>query len=244
MLTSHNNDPRWILATIVESGNHRFWGWREFFFVMLFWLLFFLHTWNQHVFFCFHVGIFSRAAPTKKNSWGKGIQNRGSRKRECTTWVAWPNAGAEEDDDDCTPGCCGRARGCRPPGTSGRWWDGGGASGGSCSEAVVIFARTPKKVHPASPSRYLALLHVHNFSVLCRRYGTSWDFFSTNKSTNNHGHRREAKHMNQYGTESDLFSLKKMNIFSAGSKSWQNISIHFSCTLPYYGMYSSTHNYF
>ena len=27
MLTSRNDDLRWILATIVESGNHRFWGW-------------------------------------------------------------------------------------------------------------------------------------------------------------------------------------------------------------------------
>ncbi len=27
MLTSRNDDLRWILATIVESGNHQFWGW-------------------------------------------------------------------------------------------------------------------------------------------------------------------------------------------------------------------------
>ena len=36
MLTSRNNDLRWILATIVESGNRRFWGWHELFFVMVF----------------------------------------------------------------------------------------------------------------------------------------------------------------------------------------------------------------
>jgi hypothetical protein len=38
------NDYRWILATIVESGNRRFWGWHELFFVTFFWLLFFLCT--------------------------------------------------------------------------------------------------------------------------------------------------------------------------------------------------------
>jgi hypothetical protein len=27
MLTSRNDDLRWILATIVESGNRQFWGW-------------------------------------------------------------------------------------------------------------------------------------------------------------------------------------------------------------------------
>ncbi len=27
MLTSRNDDLRWILATIVESGNRRFWAW-------------------------------------------------------------------------------------------------------------------------------------------------------------------------------------------------------------------------
>ncbi len=27
MLTSRNDDLRWILATIVESGNRRLWGW-------------------------------------------------------------------------------------------------------------------------------------------------------------------------------------------------------------------------
>ena len=42
MLTSQNNDPRWILATIVESGNHRFWGWHKLCFVTFFLLLFFL----------------------------------------------------------------------------------------------------------------------------------------------------------------------------------------------------------
>jgi hypothetical protein len=47
MLTSRNNDPRWILATIVESGNRQFWGWHELFFVTFFLLLFFLRTWNQ-----------------------------------------------------------------------------------------------------------------------------------------------------------------------------------------------------
>ena len=30
MLTSQNDDLRWILATIVESGNHQFWGWLVF----------------------------------------------------------------------------------------------------------------------------------------------------------------------------------------------------------------------
>jgi hypothetical protein len=47
MLTSRNNDLRWILATIVESGNRRFWGWHKLCFVTFFWLLFFLCTWNQ-----------------------------------------------------------------------------------------------------------------------------------------------------------------------------------------------------
>jgi len=36
MLTSRNNDPRWILATIVKSGNRQFWGWHELFFVTFF----------------------------------------------------------------------------------------------------------------------------------------------------------------------------------------------------------------
>jgi hypothetical protein len=36
MSTSQNNDPRWILATIVESGNHPFWGWHELIYVMFF----------------------------------------------------------------------------------------------------------------------------------------------------------------------------------------------------------------
>ena len=63
MFTSRNNDPRWILATIVESGNHRFWGLQELFFVTFFWLLFFLPTWNQNLFFCFRAEKFSSAAP-------------------------------------------------------------------------------------------------------------------------------------------------------------------------------------
>ena len=71
MLTSHNNDPRWILATIVESGNHRFWGWREFFFVMLFWLLFFLCKWNQHVFLLSRGNILP-CSPYQKEFLGKG----------------------------------------------------------------------------------------------------------------------------------------------------------------------------
>ena len=50
MLTLQNNDPRWILATIVKSGNRQFWGWHELFFVAFFLLLFFLRTWNQNFF--------------------------------------------------------------------------------------------------------------------------------------------------------------------------------------------------
>ena len=53
MLTLQNIDLRWILATIVESGNCRFWGWHELFFVTFFWLLFFLRTWNQSFFFAY-----------------------------------------------------------------------------------------------------------------------------------------------------------------------------------------------
>jgi hypothetical protein len=53
MLTSRNNNHRWILAAIVESGNHRFWGWHELFFVTFFWLLFILRTWNQKNVFAF-----------------------------------------------------------------------------------------------------------------------------------------------------------------------------------------------
>ena len=65
MLISQNiNDPRWILATIVESGNHQFWGWHELFFVTFFLLLFFLRTWNQNFCFCLRAGKFSSAAPT------------------------------------------------------------------------------------------------------------------------------------------------------------------------------------
>jgi len=63
MLTSQNNDFRWILATIVNSGNHRFWGWHELCFVTFFLLLFFLHMWNQNFLFLFRAGKFSRAAP-------------------------------------------------------------------------------------------------------------------------------------------------------------------------------------
>ena len=67
MLTLQNNEHRWILANIVESGNRQFWGWHELFFVTFFWLLFFLRTWNQNLFFfCFHSGKFSSAAPTIK----------------------------------------------------------------------------------------------------------------------------------------------------------------------------------
>ena len=38
MLTSRNTDLRWILAlaTIVKSGNCRFWGWHKLFFVTFF----------------------------------------------------------------------------------------------------------------------------------------------------------------------------------------------------------------
>ena len=49
MLTSQNIDLRWILlATIVESGICRFWGWHDC--VTFFWLLFFLRAWNQNFF--------------------------------------------------------------------------------------------------------------------------------------------------------------------------------------------------
>jgi hypothetical protein len=40
MLTSRNYDPRWILATIAESGNFQFWGWHELFFVSFFFFYF------------------------------------------------------------------------------------------------------------------------------------------------------------------------------------------------------------
>jgi hypothetical protein len=53
MLTSQNNAHRWILATIVKSGNCWFWGWPRLFFVTFFLLLFFLRTWNQNFFFAF-----------------------------------------------------------------------------------------------------------------------------------------------------------------------------------------------
>ena len=56
MLTSRNNDLRWILATIVKSGNHRFWGWHELCFVTFFCPLFLLRTWNQNFFFRFRAG--------------------------------------------------------------------------------------------------------------------------------------------------------------------------------------------
>jgi hypothetical protein len=57
LILQNINDPRWILATIVESGNHQFWGWHELF-------LFFLRTWNQNFCFCLRAGKFSSAAPT------------------------------------------------------------------------------------------------------------------------------------------------------------------------------------
>jgi hypothetical protein len=63
MLTSRNNDPRWILATIVESGNHRFWRLQEFFFVTFFRLLFFLPTWNQNLFFLLSRGKILQCSP-------------------------------------------------------------------------------------------------------------------------------------------------------------------------------------
>ncbi len=65
MLTSRNNDPRWILATIVDFQNRRFWGWHELCFARKFLLLFFLRTWNQTSFFRLRAGKFSSAAPNK-----------------------------------------------------------------------------------------------------------------------------------------------------------------------------------
>ncbi len=71
MLTSQNNNPRWILATIIESGNSQFWEWHELFFVTFFWLLFFLRTWIQNFFFHFRPGKFSSAAPNP-DLWDSG----------------------------------------------------------------------------------------------------------------------------------------------------------------------------
>ena len=65
------NDPRWILATIVESGNRRFWGWHTLFFVTFFLLLFFLRTWNQNFFFRFRTGKFTSAAPIGVRRFGE-----------------------------------------------------------------------------------------------------------------------------------------------------------------------------
>jgi hypothetical protein len=48
MSTSQNNDPRWILATIVESGNQQFWGWNKLIYVTFFWC-----TWKHNFFFAF-----------------------------------------------------------------------------------------------------------------------------------------------------------------------------------------------
>jgi hypothetical protein len=68
MITSRNNDPRWILATIVKSRNRQFWGWHELFFMKFYWLHFSEYvlycTWNQNFFFRFCAGKFSSAAPT------------------------------------------------------------------------------------------------------------------------------------------------------------------------------------
>ena len=64
MLTSRNNEPRWILATIINFQNRQFWGWHKLCFVRRFLLLFFLRTWNQTSFFCLRAGKFSSAAPT------------------------------------------------------------------------------------------------------------------------------------------------------------------------------------
>ena len=69
MLTSQNNDPRWILATIVESGNRRFWGWHKLCFATCFLLLFFLRSWNQNFFSRFRTGNFSSAAPNYEIYW-------------------------------------------------------------------------------------------------------------------------------------------------------------------------------
>ena len=69
MLTSRNNDHRWILAAIVESGNRRFWGWHEVFFVTFFWLLFFLAYVEPKLFFRFGARKFSSAAPTLVACW-------------------------------------------------------------------------------------------------------------------------------------------------------------------------------
>ena len=62
MLTSRNNDLRWILATIVESGNRRFWGWLELCFVTFFGF-YFSCVRGTKTFFRFRAGKFSSAAP-------------------------------------------------------------------------------------------------------------------------------------------------------------------------------------
>ena len=67
-MTSQNNDPRWILATIVESGNHQFWGWHEFFFVTFFLLLFFLCAWNQNFCFSLSYGKILQCSPYNKHA--------------------------------------------------------------------------------------------------------------------------------------------------------------------------------
>ena len=68
MITSRNNDPRWILATIVKSRNRQFWGWHKLFYMKFYWLHFSEYvlycTWNQNFFFRFCAGKFSSAAPT------------------------------------------------------------------------------------------------------------------------------------------------------------------------------------
>ena len=56
MLTLQNNNPRWILSTIVQSGNRQFWGWLELARDVLcdiFLVSFFLCTWNQTFFSAF-----------------------------------------------------------------------------------------------------------------------------------------------------------------------------------------------
>ncbi len=68
MLTSRNDDLRWILATIVESGNRQFWGWlRDVFFASIFlaYASIFLAYVEPNLFFRFQAGKFSSAAPTE-----------------------------------------------------------------------------------------------------------------------------------------------------------------------------------
>jgi hypothetical protein len=76
MLTLRNDDLRWILATIVESGNHRFWGWtncastvfRLYSFVLrdVFLASIFVAYVEPKLFFHFRAGKFSSGAPTVK----------------------------------------------------------------------------------------------------------------------------------------------------------------------------------